>query len=180
MRKLLVIVTLLFFITGCTSNTASGAVKDYLNSYKNLDTGVLDDLETQVESLELNDDQREKYRDILEKQYKDISYDIEKEQKEDDITYVTANIKVYDLYKTQSDASVYLADHMSEFYDETGKYDTSKYMDYKLEKMKDTTNKVEYTITFTVTKNENGDYVVTQPSATDLDKIHGVYEYDVK
>ena len=51
----------------------------------------------------------------------DLSYKIIKEEKEDDITLVTTKISVYDLYKAQSDASLYLADNMNEFYDENGK-----------------------------------------------------------
>lgn len=161
------------------NNTASDAVKDYLNSYNNLDTKVLDDLETEVTKENLTLEQSDKYRSILKKQYKDLSYKIIKEEKEDDITLVTTKISVYDLYKAQSDASLYLADNMNEFYDENGKYNSDKYLDYKLEQMKNVTNKVEYTIVFEVEK-EDDKYRVLQPSETDLEKIHGVYSYDIK
>ena len=43
--------------------------------------------------------------------------------------------------------------------------------------MKNTTDKIDYTITFTVTK-EKDKYVVSQPTENDLLKIHGVYNYD--
>lgn len=161
------------------NNTASDAVKDYLNSYNNLDTKVLDDLETEVTKENLTLEQSDKYRSILKKQYKDLSYKIIKEEKEDDITLVTTKISVYDLYKAQSDASLYLADNMNEFYDENGKYNSDKYLDYKLEQMKNVTDKVEYTIIFEVEK-EDDKYRVLQPSETDLEKIHGVYSYDIK
>lgn len=161
------------------NNTASDAVKDYLNSYNNLDTKVLDDLETQVTKENLTEEQSDKYRSILKKQYKDLSYKIIKEEKEDDITLVTTKISVYDLYKAQSDASLYLADNMNKFYDDNGKYNSDKYLDYKLEQMKNMTDKVEYTIVFEVEKIDDK-YRVLQPSETDLEKIHGVYSYDIK
>ena len=44
--------------------------------------------------------------------------------------------------------------------------------------MKNTTQRVDYTIVFTVTK-ENDKYVVEQPTENDLLKIHGVYNYDI-
>lgn len=178
--KRIILVLLLLFTFGCmNNNTASDAVKDYLNSYNNLDTKVLDDLETEVIKENLTLEQSDKYRSILKKQYKDLSYKIIKEEKEDDITLVTTKISVYDLYKAQSDASLYLADNMNEFYDENGKYNSDKYLDYKLEQMKNVTNKVEYTIVFEVEK-EDDKYRVLQPSETDLEKIHGVYSYDIK
>ena len=44
--------------------------------------------------------------------------------------------------------------------------------------MKNMTDRVEYTLTFTVTK-EDDKYVVSQPTENDLKKIHGVYNYDL-
>lgn len=161
------------------NNTATDAVKQYLLSYKNLDSDVLDDLEQEINKEELTDTQKDEYRSILKKQYKDLSYKILKEEKEDDKTFVTVKVSVYDLYKAQSDASLYLADNMNEFYDNNGKYNSEKYLDYKLEQMKNMTDKVEYTIVFEV-EEEDDRYRVIQPSETDLEKIHGVYSYDIK
>ena len=63
------------------------------------------------------------------------------------------------------------------FNDETGIYDVNKYLNYKLERMQMVTDRVEYIITFTVIK-EDGEYVVSQPTEIDLQKIHGIYNYD--
>ena len=67
---------------------------------------------------------------------------------------------------------------MDDFYDKNGKYDSSKYLDYKLNLMKNVTNKVEYTIVFSV-EEKDGEFVVVQPSEVDLEKIHGVYNAEV-
>ena len=67
---------------------------------------------------------------------------------------------------------------MDDFYDKNGKYDSSKYLDYKLNLMKNVTNKVEYTIVFSV-EEKDGEFVVLQPSEVDLEKIHGVYNAEV-
>ena len=52
------------------------------------------------------------------------------------------------------------------------------FMNYKLDKMKKTTDTVEYNIIFNVTKDDKGNYKVTDLSNSDLEKIHGVYNYD--
>lgn len=179
MLKKIIILLLLLFSVGCTNtNTATSQVKMYLDSYKNLDIKVLDDLEKQVEMEDLTENQKSTYREIIKKQYKDLSYTIEKEDVKKDYIYVTAKIKVYDLYKAQSDSSSYLADNMNKFYDKNGKYNSKKYMDYKLDQMKNMNDKVEYTLVFTVAK-EDGKYIILQPSEVDLEKIHGIYSYDI-
>lgn len=177
--KKIILLFLILLSIGCTNvNTATNQVKEYLNSYKNLDIRVLDDLEKQVELEELTEKQKSTYRDILKKQYKDLSYTIEKEEEKKDYIYVTVNIKVYDYYKAQNDAASYLADNMNKFYDKNGKYDSEKYVDYKLEQMQKMNDKIDYTIIFTVVK-ENDEYTILQPSEIDLEKIHGIYRYDI-
>ncbi len=176
MKKILTILLVTLLLTGC-GKSAKMEVENYLKKYKTLDSEVLVDLERVVESKDLNEKQKDKYRDVLKKQYKDLSYEIIKEEYDADISYITVKIEVYDLYKVESDASYYLENHRSEFED-NGTYNASKYMDYKLDKMQNTTDRINYDITFTVTK-EDDDYVVMQPTENDLLKIHGIYNYEL-
>ena len=74
----LLVVSLLLF--GCGANTAKNAVETYLKKYKTLDSEVLVDLESTIEKENLNDHQSEAYRDILKKQYQDLSYEITEEE----------------------------------------------------------------------------------------------------
>lgn len=178
MKKICSLILIVLFLAGCGENSARGAVEGYLKKYKTLDSEVLVDLEEVVESEDLNEKQKEKYRDILKKQYKDLSYEIVEEEYDNDLDYITVKITVYDLYKAQEDASIYLENNPDEFNKDNGTYDKDKYLDYKLDKMKNTTQRVDYTIVFTVTK-ENDKYVVEQPTENDLLKIHGVYNYDI-
>ncbi|MBE6156215.1 MAG: hypothetical protein E7161_00505 [Firmicutes bacterium] len=178
MKKILSLLLLLLLLTGCGGNNARNAVDSYLKKYRNLSSEVLVDLENTITKENLTNEQQEKYRDVLKKQYKDLTYEIVEEQYDDDASYVTVKVSVYDLYKAQSDASIYLANNPDEFNDNTGVYDNDKYTDYKLDRMKNITEKVDYTITFTVTK-ENDKYVVEQPTEIDLQKIHGVYNYEL-
>lgn len=178
MKKILTILIMLLILAGCGGNTPKGAVDSYLKKYRNLNSEVLVDLEALVEKENLNNEQGEKYRDILKKQYKDLSFEIIKEEYKEDEIFVTVKINVYDLYKVQSDASKYLASNPEKFYNENNEYDNNLYLDYKLEQMKNITDRVEYNVTFTVIK-ENDKYIVKQPSEEILQKIHGIYNYGI-
>lgn len=178
MKKILLIVVILFSLVGCGGKTAKSAVESYLMKYRNLDSEVLVDLENIIETENLTRNQEEKYRDILKKQYKDLSYEIIEEEYDNEISYVTVKIEVYDLYKAQSDASSYLTNNPDAFYNENNEYDVNKYIDYKLDKMKNMLDRIEYTVTFTVSK-EDDKYYVEQPTDESLEKIHGIYNYEM-
>ena len=177
MKKILSLLLIIVMLTGCGKRTPKEEVEAYLKQYRNLSSEVLVDLESTIEMENLSNKQQDKYRNVLKKQYKDLNYEITKEEFKNDVAYVTAKIEVYDLYRAQKDASLYLQNNLDEFNDETGVYDVNKYLNYKLERMQMVTDRVEYIITFTVIK-EDGEYVVSQPTEIDLQKIHGIYNYD--
>lgn len=162
---------------GCMKKTAKGAVQDYLNQYKNLSSNVISSMDDVVNDENLTDSQKEKYRDILKKQYQDLKYEITSEKYDGDNATVEVKITVYDLYKVQKDANNYLTNSGDEF-KENGVYSNDLFMNYKLDKMKKVTDTVEYNITFNVTKDDKGNYKVNDLSNYDLEKIHGVYNYD--
>lgn len=181
MKKILIVLVSCLLMVGCslTEQKASDAVKDYLNQYNNLSDTVITDIATLVDSENLNDDQKKVYEGVLQKQYQDLSYEIVNEEYDGDKAEVEVTITVYDLYKAQNDAATYLANNLEEFNGDNGSYDNEKYMDYKLEQMKKTTDTVEYTIDFNLTK-EDDKWRVEQPSTEDLEKIHGIYNYSIE
>ena len=174
MKKIIVCVLVMLMVTGCGMNSASNAVTKYLKKYKTLDSEVLVDLESVIEKENLDEGEQDKYREVLKKQYKDLEFEIVDEEYDEEVGYVTVKIKVYDLYQAQKDATVYLENHRDEFNDENGVYDQDKFTSYKLDKMQNMNDKIEYTIIFTVNK-EDDKYVVVQPTDNDLEKIHGIY-----
>lgn len=163
---------------GCMKKSAKGAVEDFLNQYRSLSSNVISDMDDVVDKENLSDTQKEKYRDILKKQYKDLKYTVTNEEYDGDNAIVKAKITVYDLHKVQKEANDYLNNNADKFKDENGTFSNDLFMDYKLENMHKSTETVEYTIDFKVTKDEKGNYRVTDLSETDLEKIHGIYDYD--
>lgn len=179
MKKVLSIILGLFIVLslgGC-KDTASMAVERYLNKYNALDEDVLVDMNTIIENENLNDANRDTYESIFKKQYTDLKYEILEEEYDGDEATVKTKITVYDLYKVQNDASQYLADNPAEFNDDEGIYDVEKFIEYKLNQMKNTVDTVEYTIDFYVVKTTDG-WIVSSLSKSDLEKLHGVYNYE--
>ncbi len=178
MKKLgLILMTLIVAVgCACTMTKASDAVKEYLGKYNNQDEEVMVELDALVEEENLSDEQSEKYKEIMKKQYTDLKYEIVNETYNGDEAIVTTKITVYDLYKVQQEATKYKEEHEDEFKDENKIYDAKKFLDYKIDEMKKTDKTVEYTIDFKVIK-KDGKWVLDQVSTEDLEKIHGIYNY---
>ena len=178
MKKILVMLISLVMVVGCScsNDKAADAVEEYLNEYKGLSNNVLEDIDELVSNENLTDKGSETYKEVLKRQYRDLIYTIENEDYDGDTAMVTVKITVYDLYKAQKNASIYLNSHQDEFLTD-GEYDNDLYMDYKLEEMRDMNDRSSYNIVFNVTKTD-GKWVVEQPSEEVLEKIHGVYNYD--
>ncbi len=172
----LILLLLIICLTGC-GQTAKMAVTDYLDKYNSLDAGVLSDMYNVVDTENMSEDDKETYLAIFKKQYTDMQYEILDEEYDGDEAIIKVKITVYDYYKTQKETSYYLANNADDFNDENGVYDVSKYMKYKLEKMKMTTDRVDYTIDFYVFRRDNR-WEVNSLSNGDLEKIHGIYNYE--
>lgn len=174
--NILFITLLAISLSGC-SKTAKATVEEYLNKYNSLDADVIKDINEVVDTESFTGEDKETYFSIFKKQYADLQYSIIEEEYDGDEAIIKAKITVYDYYKVQRDASIYLANNADEFNDENGEYDSSKFIKYKLEKLKMTTDRVDYTIDFYVVKNDNK-WIVSSLSNADLEKIHGIYNYE--
>ncbi|MGM9878948.1 MAG: hypothetical protein ACI31R_02870 [Bacilli bacterium] len=193
-------------LSGCSmNNTPTKKVENFLDNYKNQDETVLTQLKEMVDSDTLMDeDQKTTYTDIMKKQYQDLTYDIKDEVIDGDTATVTAEIEVYDYYKINQDAQTYYDNNPDEFKNDTdsgvaqditdaaedvveGAADAvenatdavtgdSKFVEYRLGKLKDATDRVKYTIDFTLTKVDDV-WTLNDIDDTTRQKIHGLYEH---
>lgn len=171
-----ILIMILLSLTGCGDITPRNAVENFLNQYKDLSSDVLIDVESVIAGEDFTQNQEDKYRNIIKKQYQDLEYVINGEEFIDDKVIVNTNITVYNLYKAQDDAGIYLNDHYDEFVDSSGNYDSSAFIDYKLKMMENTIERVNYNIDFVVAKNDEESYEVTDITRDILEKIHGIYD----
>lgn len=178
MKKILYIILTVILLTGCgqISNTPTKQVEGFLNKYQTLDQNVLDDLENVISEEDMFDQtNKEKYRDVIKKQYKDLTYYIKEERVDGDKAIVTVEIIVYDFVSTISEAENYKNNHSDEFKDENGKFSQTKYVDYVIQQLSKTKDKVKYTLDLSLTKTEDKWKLDALDSDTE-EKILGIYE----
>ena len=189
---------LLLVIVGCSNNmsTPTNKVEEFLGKYQSMDEDVLKQLDQVIKDDDtMNDDQKDKYKALMEKQYQNLSYKIENEDIEGNSATVDVEIEVLDYATTASKAQEYYNEHKEEIEE---KYNDKKedndnslenagddvlqaveesvaYINYKLEELETTNDTVTYDMTFYLTK-EDGEWILQDISDLDRKKLHGLYE----
>lgn len=169
---------MLLLTTACSlglGNTPTSAIERVLSMYNTNDEEIVIELDDYVNDSDLTDEQSKQYKNIYLKQFKDMKYEIKEEKIDGDTATVTAQITVYDYYNAEKEANDYLANNPDELKTDDV-YDESLFTDYKLKKLKEVNDTVDYTIDFTLTKVDN-EWVVNDLTTEQLEKIHGVYAY---
>lgn len=178
MKKVLYIIISFLLLTGCSniSNTPTRQVEGLFNKYQTLDSDVLVDLDKVISNEKrFNATTSNEYREIMKKQYKNLTYKIKEETIDGDKAVVSAEITVLDLGKVIREAENYKNNHIDEFKDENGNYDESKYLNYLIPRLKEAKEKVKYTIDMNLTKIDKKWKLDGIDSETE-DKILGIYE----
>ena len=172
---------MLMIFTGCENdlmNTPTKRVETLMTNYITLDEEVLRDLdETLLTETVMTPNQKDRYRDILKRQYQHLSYEIKDETIDGDNATVSVEIEVYDYNKVINEANTYLNDNPNEFIQEDNNITyVSKFNDYKLNMLKNAKDKVTYTLNLTLSK-EDDKWVLDDLTDTEISKIHGMYTY---
>ena len=114
-------------LSGCSmDNTPTKKVENFLDSYRNQDETVVNQLKDMVDMDNLmNEDQKNTYSDIMKRQYEDLTYEIKDEVIDGDNATVTVEIEVYDYYKVNQEAQNYYNENPNEFQDDAETDDSS-------------------------------------------------------
>lgn len=180
MKKLIALCCAMLIFCGCSlgkemSNTPTKKVEEFLSKYQTLDDDVLESLNNVIdEDIMFNATQRENYRDLMKKHYKNLTYEIKDEKIDGDKATVTAEIEVTDYTKILEEASKTKEKNPEKFHDDNKNIDESKFLDYRLEKLKDASDTVKYTVDFKLTK-EDDTWKLEPLSNENEQKIHGMY-----
>ena len=180
MKKIVLFILMLALVTGCNNNlmnTPTKQVETMLNNYVTLDKKVLDDLDnTLLTETIMNNDQKDRYKNILKKQYQNLAYEIKNETIDGDKATVEVEIKVYDYYKINMASETYYNDNQNEFMGDDDTMDIVKYNDYKLDELDKAKDKVTYTLNLTLHK-EDDKWVLDDLTDVEISKLHGLYAY---
>lgn len=182
MKKILgfvLVLCLLIGLTGCDNlmNTPTKRVENLLSKYQKQDEEVLNQLdETLLQETLLSVDQKDRYRELMKKQYKNLTYTVKDETLDGKTAVVEVEIEVYDYNKAITEAEDYLLKNPGEFQETGGAVNTNKYNEYKIKKMESVKDTVTYTINFTLSQVDDK-WVVDDLTETERMKIHGLYAY---
>ena len=176
MRKFLILFTLLLIFIGCKnmSETPIKKVEDLLTKYQKLDEKILEHLDYTLETNNFNEEQKMRYREIMRKQYRNLTYEIKDEKIDGDKSSVNVVIEVFDYSDIEEVASEFFKLNQDYFIDSDGVVDNSKYTDYKLNLMENEDNRIKYTIIFNLTKKAD-EWIVDEIDEITRQKIHGIY-----
>ena len=178
-KVVLSVFIILFLLTGCNKlmNTPVKKVELLLGKYQKLDDDVLTQLgDSLLSDTILSKEQKEKYKELLERQYKNLMYTVKNEAIDGKTAMVEVEIEVYDYNKAVNNSEEYLLNNQNEFQDETGNINTIKYNDYKLSEIEKMKDRITYTINFTLSKVDE-EWIVDDLTDTERQKIHGLYAY---
>ena len=177
--KIIAIIAALSFLTGCIWLMGpSEKVDAMMSKYVKCDKSIMDELNGYLDKQDLNDEEKNRYREVIKREYSTIKYEIKDERIKEDLATVTVDLKVLDLYKASDEAEKYLFKNPSKFYTE-GVYDSHKFIDYKLGLMEKCEDTKDYTIEITLSRHDDIWYI-EELSEDVLLKIHGIYNYNQK
>lgn len=178
MKKILVVLCAVLLFTGCScsmnDNKPEEAVETFFEKYRAKDDDIITQLIDTIKNEDLNDKSKEKYQDLMEKQYDSFAYVIKDIKEENDEAVATVELTVLNYRSGVLKAEEELKSNPEKFNDEEGNFSEEKYMDYKIEKMQEVTDTTTHTIELSLTK-ENGMWKVNQLSSDDISKLHGLY-----
>ena len=152
-------------LVGCTmGNSPTSRVEDLFTKYQKLDEDISMGIDNVVNQQDLTKDHKERYRKLLERQYKNLSYEIKDELIDGANATVLVEIEVVDYKKAISDLTFDSDNYTKESYDEE-----------KLGRLEKTQDKVKYTLEVKVRKDNDGNWKVEALTPEQIKKIQGMY-----
>lgn len=168
MKKIILVFTFLLLLVGCSlSNSPTSKVEDLLTKYQTLDKDITENINDVVSKETLTEDQVERYKSLIEKQYRNLTYEVKDERYDGNNAIITVEIEVLDYKKAINEVSA--------SYLQRDDYTVEEYNDTKLAALEQVKEKVLYTIDFDVNKDTNGNWRLANLNNETIKKILGMY-----
>ena len=176
MKKIIVLFFMIMSLFGCNlSASPKDEVENYLDSFNNLTDSVKIDVDNKISNEDLSSENREVYKKVLYRQYENMKYEIKDESIDGNKAIVKASITVYDYYKVDSLSNTYMNEHTDEFNDVNGLFDSEVYNSYRLGELLKTNDTTTYEVSFSLKKDDNGNWILENPGRETLEKLNGFY-----
>lgn len=168
MKKISILFISLLLLMGCElSNTPTSKVDDLMQKYQRLDSDIQNGIDNVIDDENLNQTQKERYKKLIEDQYKNLSYEIKNEKIDGDTAIITTEIEVLDYKKAINETT--------SIYSNKDDYSVEQYNNTKLDNLEKVKDKVTYTIEFEVKKDKDGNWNLSSLSNETIKKIQGMY-----
>ena len=165
MKKLFLLVVITFLVVGCSmANNPTSVVDNLFSKYQKVDEDISMGIESVLDEQNLTTAHRDRYRKLLEKQYKNLSYEVKEETIDGDNAVVTVEIEVIDYHKAVGDLTFDSSIYTKENFDEE-----------KLNRLEAMSDKVTYTLDLTLTKDTDGNWRLNALTNEQIKKIQGMY-----
>ena len=160
MKKLVII--LIIFFSGCSiANTPTSKVEAFLSRYQRLDGDISLAYDKLADDENISNNDINRYREVIKRQYKNLSYEIKDEEIDGDTAVVTAQIKVYN-YKEILDK-----------YDPDD-YEKEEYHDMIINELSKQKEKIVYTIEFELNSSKDGEWGLESLDLEEQEKLLGI------
>lgn len=146
------------------ANTPTSKVEALFTKYQTLDSDIDSGIDSVLDEQNLTDAHKERYRKLLETQYKNLTYQIKEELVDGNDATVLVEIEVIDYKKVTNDLIFDSTIYTKESYDEE-----------KLTRLENAKDKVKYTLELTLTKDEDENWKLNALTNEDIKKIQGMY-----
>ena len=168
MKKILGLFMFLLLLVGCSlSNSPTSKVEDLLSKYQRLDSDIQSGIDSVIEDENLTEKQKDRYRKLIETQYKKLTYQIKDEKIDGDTATITTEIEVLDYKKAINETTDYYRDKED--------YTVEEYNNTKLDNLEKIKDKVTYTIDFEVKKDTSGNWKLSSLDNETIKKIQGMF-----
>ena len=92
-KLVLLVIPVLLLLLACTmSNTPTSKVEELFTKYQKLDNDIKNGIESVLDEQNLNESRKNRYRKILEEQYKNLTYQIKQEEIDGNNAIITVKI----------------------------------------------------------------------------------------
>lgn len=162
MKKIYLLIIPIIFLIGCSiANTPTSIVEDYLSKYQMLDKNIDTNYNNITTDTNLSQNIKNRYKDAIKKQYRDLSYEVKDEEIDGNSATVTVQVKVKNYKKA------------FEQYNKND-YSLEDYHEQVLNTIEVTKEKTTYTIEFTLTKDNQDNWLLDTITDETKDKLLGI------
>ena len=164
-KKILLFIMPLLLLVGCElGNTPTSTVENLLTKYQKLDSDIDSGIDSILVEQNMLDEQKERYRALIEKQYKNLSYEVKEELIDGNNATVLVEIEVIDYKRAINDLVFDNSIYTKETYDNE-----------KFTRLENANDKITYTIEFNLSKDNDDKWRLNALNNEEIKKIQGMY-----